>query len=70
MTNTMLRTMGNPIISFTREGDNSKVSLGELVLRNSDPVKVELDVPLSNPASQWGDRIMLYVYLDKEEKEE
>ena len=66
----MLRTRGNPIISFTREGDDSKVSLGKLALNKSETVRLEVDVALSNPANQWGDRIMLYVYLDKEEKEE
>ena len=70
MRNTMLRKRGNPIISFTREGDDSKVSLGKLALNKSEPVRIEADVALSNPANQWGDRIMLYVYLDKEEKEE
>jgi len=65
----MLRRRGNPIISFTREGDDSKISLGELALRNSEPVKVEADVALSNPANQWGDRIILHVYLDKHKNE-
>ncbi|WP_215224896.1 sulfatase-like hydrolase/transferase [Echinicola shivajiensis] len=60
-----LRESGNPIISFKMTGDNSMLELGKLENSKAGKVELELEVEVSNPDNQWGDRIMLYVFLDR-----
>lgn len=60
-----LKEMGNPYISFIKQGDNSSIDLGMLSISQNDKIELEIDAELSNPDNQWGDRIMLYFFLDK-----
>lgn len=63
----VLRKKGNPHIAFKKLGDDIKVSLGELSHSHNGKVELEVETEVSNPGNQWGDRITLYMYLDKEE---
>ena len=63
----VLRKKGNPIIAFTNEGDGIKLSLGQLSVSGLEQVKLQVETELSNPGNQWGDRIILNIYLDKNE---
>ncbi|MBD8488489.1 sulfatase-like hydrolase/transferase [Echinicola sp. CAU 1574] len=60
-----LRESGNPIISFIKTGDNSVLDLGEFSKSETGTLELELEVELSNPDNQWGNRIMIYVLLDR-----
>ncbi|MEN8249105.1 MAG: sulfatase-like hydrolase/transferase [Bacteroidota bacterium] len=61
-----LRKKGNPIIAFTREGDNNYIVIGKIPKKDNEKVELEVEVAVSNPENQWGDRLLLSLYLDKE----
>ncbi len=64
-----LRKKGNPIIAFKRSGDNSVIPMGIISKPVSEKIELEIDIELSNPGNQWGDRLLLSVFLDKVEVE-
>ena len=61
-----LRKKGNPIIAFTRSGDNCSLAIGKIPTQDGEKVELEVEVTVSNPGNQWGDRLLLSLYLDKE----
>lgn len=60
-----LKETGNPIISFEYNGDNSVVGLGSLSRNAAKKLQLEVDLDVYNPDNPWGDRIMLYFFLDR-----
>ncbi len=62
----MLRENGNPIISFTKEGDHCTVSLDKISNPFKTHVYLEVELEVANPGNQYGKQVMLYLYLVKE----
>jgi len=63
----MLREKGNPIISFIKEGDFSKVPLGNISRPTTGRIKVEIEIDVANPDNQYGEQAMLYIYLNRDD---
>jgi len=59
-----LKETGNPLISFVYKGDDAVIGLGTLSIRAAEKVEIEVDLEVFNPDNQWGDRLMLYFFLE------
>lgn len=59
-----LKETGNPLISFAYKGDDAAIHLGKLSNREAEKVELEVDLEVFNPDNQWGDRLMLYLFLE------
>ncbi|WP_422082930.1 sulfatase-like hydrolase/transferase [Ulvibacterium sp.] len=61
-----LKRTGNPYISFLKNGDGKGIAIGEHAGTEGDTYQLRIRTTVSNPDNQWGDRVMLYVFLDEE----
>ena len=59
-----LRDTGNPIISFIKTGDSSKICLGKIEPPTSGKIELEIELEVSNPDNQYGKQAMLYLILN------
>ena len=61
-----LKRTGNSYISFLKNGDGKGIAIGEHARTEGDTYQLKIRTAVSNPDNQWGDRVMVYVFLDEE----